>query len=160
MLDKRSKDTLLIIFNDCKLTIAQIEKNYSVFSIPWDLNNTIVMAAILGDVYMSIERVFRLFVENVYHKKIIKDESWHKRLINIANESGLIPEGTESTIQDLRKFRHLIINGYHIKLTEKIIREKIPTAIESYLKLKNHIYRLFPELNFNDNPWDNNRPRL
>jgi uncharacterized protein YutE (UPF0331/DUF86 family) len=101
---------------------------------------------LLGDIYMSIERILRLFIENVYGEKIVKDESWHKRLIYSAGQKGLLPGEIESTLQEMRRFRHLLTHGYGVEMDEEELRKNIPEAIKAYFAVESHIVKIFPEL--------------
>jgi uncharacterized protein YutE (UPF0331/DUF86 family) len=100
---------------------------------------------------MSIERILRLLIENVYGEKIIgekiiKDDSWHKRLIEAGSQKGILPEEIESTLQEMRRFRHLLTHGYGVEMDEDEFRKNIPEAIKAYFSVENHIVEIFPEL--------------
>ena len=58
---------------------------------------------LLGDLYMSVENIMRLFIEGVYKEKIAKDDSWHKRLIDTGKEKGLLPPNIEPTLNSMRR---------------------------------------------------------
>jgi uncharacterized protein YutE (UPF0331/DUF86 family) len=113
---------------------------------PWSLPICAGIGVLLGDLYMSVERILRLFLESVYGEKIVKDEAWHKRLIEAGYGKNLLPLGIESTLQGMRDFRHLLTHGYGIDMDENELRKNIPDAIRAYRDVEAHIVRLFPEL--------------
>ncbi|WP_299077267.1 hypothetical protein [uncultured Fretibacterium sp.] len=101
---------------------------------------------LLGDLYMSVENILRLLIEGVYKEKIAKDDSWHKRLVEVGNEKGLLPSDIEPTLDGMRRFRHRLTHGYGIEMDEALLRENIPEAIRAYEKMEAHAKSLFPEL--------------
>jgi len=101
---------------------------------------------LLGDLYMSVENILRLLIEDVYKEKIAKDDSWHKRLVKVGNEKGLLPSDIEPTLDGMRRFRHRLTHGYGIEMDEALLRKNIPEAIRAYEKMEAHAKSLFPEL--------------
>jgi uncharacterized protein YutE (UPF0331/DUF86 family) len=146
MLKESYKSALWNIFDKTRETIAELEAAISSTSSPWRLTVCAGIGMLLGDLYMSVERILRLFIENVYREKIVKDEEWHKRLIEKGREKGLLPLEVESVLQEMRRFRHLLIHGYGIEMDEAELRKSIPDAIRAYAKVENHITDLFSEL--------------
>ncbi|MDR1580711.1 MAG: hypothetical protein LBS35_10175, partial [Synergistaceae bacterium] len=59
---------------------------------------------------------------------------------------GLLPSDIEPALQEMRRFRHLLIHGYGIEMDEAELRKNIPDAIRAYVKVENHITDLFCEL--------------
>jgi uncharacterized protein YutE (UPF0331/DUF86 family) len=146
MLKESHRKSLWIVFNKSAQTISELEATTRDASRPWNLVVCAGVGVLLGDLYMSIERILRLLLESVCGEKITKGEAWHKQLIDAGNEKGFLPQGIESTLQGMRGFRHLLTHGYGIDMDEADLRGNIPEAIRAYREIEAQIIRLFPEL--------------
>jgi uncharacterized protein YutE (UPF0331/DUF86 family) len=146
MLEKRYKESLQIIFEKSEQTIYELTTALNNIDTPWGLTFRAGVGALLGDLYMSIERILRLFIEGVYGEKIIKDDSWHKHLIEMGSSKGILPAGVEPSLQKMRRFRHRMIHGYSVEMDESKLRESIPDVIDTYRTVVTHILRVFPNL--------------
>ncbi|MDR3331553.1 MAG: hypothetical protein LBT08_02895 [Synergistaceae bacterium] len=146
MLKESHRLALWNIFDKSRQTISEIEAVLGDTQSPWRLSVCAGVGTLLGNLYMSIERILRLFIENVYGERIVKDDSWHRRLIEAGNIKGLLPQEMEPTLQGMRRFRHLLTHGYGIDMDEEELRKNIPEAIDAYLEIEKHLMRLFSEL--------------
>lgn len=145
MLTENHRKSLCIVFEKSRRTISELQA--ALRDTPWSLTVRAGAGMLLGDLYMSVENILRLFIEGVYKEKIPKDESWHKRLVDAGEEKGLLPPDIEPTLNGMRRFRHRLTHGYGIEMDEALLRENIPEAIRVYEKVETHIKSLFPELN-------------
>ena len=146
MLQKDQKQSLLIVFEKSSQTMSELNDIVLNMPSPWRMAICAGTGKLLGDLYMSIEQIIRLFVEDVYGEKIVKDESWHKRLIDAGNAKGLLPLEIDDTLQNMRSFRHRLMHGYGIDMDENKLRKAIPEAITTYKKIETHIQVKYPEL--------------
>lgn len=147
MLQEDQKQSLLIVFEKSRQTINGLEEAVRAEPSPWHMHISAGVGKLLGDLYMSVERILRLFVEDVYGEKLVKDESWHMRLIDSGKAKGLLPDGIENAVRGMRSFRHRLIHGYGVEMDEDRLRKIIPEAIDAYEKIEAHIRAMFPELN-------------
>ena len=146
MLLEKHKKSLWIVFDKSSLTIGALESTLRNTPSPWDMTVCAGTGTLLGNLYMSVESILRLFIEGVYREKIVKDESWHKRLVDAGKAKNLLPEGIDETLQNMRAFRHRLMHGYGIDMDETKLRQAIPEAIETYEKIEVHIREEYPEL--------------
>lgn len=146
MLQDDQRQSLLIVFEKSHQTIKALDGLMRDKPSPWDMVLCAGAGKLLGDLYMSIERIMRLFVEDVYGERIAKDEAWHQRLIESGAARGLLPEGIDSPIREMRRFRHRLMHGYGVEMDEDKLRECIPDAIAAYEKVETHIREKYPEL--------------
>ena len=146
MLKEKYKKSLWIVFDKSRQTIETLKT--TLHSTPGSWNMTICAGAgkLLGDLYMSIENILRLFIEGVHGERIAKDESWHLRLVDAGNSKGLLPLGIDDTLQNMRSFRHRLMHGYGVDMDENKLRKAIPEAISAYEKIEAHIRAKYPEL--------------
>ena len=147
MLTESHKKSLCIVFEKSRRTASELQATLQDIPAPWSLTVYAGAGMLLGDLYMSVENIMRLFIEGVYKEKIAKDDSWHKRLIDTGKEKGLLPPNIEPTLNSMRRFRHRLTHGYGIEMDEALLRENIPEAIRAYEKMETHIKSMFPELN-------------
>lgn len=147
MLNEKHKKSLWIVFDKSRQTVGALESTLHGRPSPWDMTVCAGTGTLLGNLYMSIENILRLFVEGVYGERIVKDESWHKRLITAGDTRKLLPAGIDDTLQNMRAFRHRLMHGYGIDMDEKKLRAVIPEAIGAYEKVEAHIRAMYPELN-------------
>ncbi len=147
MLTESHKKSLCIVFEKSRRTVSELQTALQDIPAPWSLTVCAGVGMLLGDLYMSVENVLRLFIEGVYKEKIAKDDSWHKRLVEAGNAKGLLPPDIEPTLSGMRRFRHRLTHGYGVEMDEALLRENIPEAIRAYEKVETHIKSLFPELN-------------
>jgi uncharacterized protein YutE (UPF0331/DUF86 family) len=146
MLQEDQKQSLLIVFDKSRQTIEALRTTLHSTPDSWNMTVCAGVGKLLGDLYMSIEQIIRLFVESVFCEKVVKDESWHKRLIDAGKTKGLLPLGIDGTLQNMRSFRHRLIHGYGVEMDENKLRETIPEAITTYEKVEAHIRLKYPEL--------------
>ena len=147
MLTESHEKSLGIVFEKSRRTVSELQTALQDIPAPWSLTVCAGAGMLLGDLYMSVENILRLFIEGVYKEKIAKDDSWHKRLIEAGKEKGLLPPDIEPTLNSMRRFRHRLTHGYGIEMDETLLRENTPEAIRAYEKVEMHIKSLFPELN-------------
>ena len=147
MLTESHKKSLGIVFEKSRRTVSELQTALQDIPAPWSLTVCAGAGMLLGDLYMSVENILRLFIEGVYKEKIAKDDSWHKHLVDAGNEKGLLPPDIEPTLNGMRRFRHRLTHGYGIEMDETLLRENIPEAIRAYEKVETHVKSLFPELN-------------
>lgn len=146
MLQKDQQESLSIIFEMSHQTIEELDDIIRTIPSPWRMSLNAGAGKMLGDLYMSIERILRLFIEDVYGEKIVKDEAWHKRLMDAGRVKGLLPKEVESSMPEMRRFRHRLMHGYGAEMDEAKLRQIIPEAIHVYQEVEKHIVQLFPEL--------------
>ncbi len=146
MLHERHRESLWIVFHKSLQTMGELESALQNTPSPWSMPLCAGMGTLLGNLYMSVENILRLFIEGVYREKIIKDESWHQRLVSVGVVKGLLPAGIDDTLQNMRAFRHRLIHGYGIDMDEEKLRIAIPEAIAAYEKVEAHIRAKYPEL--------------
>ena len=146
MLKEKYKKSLWIVFDKSRQTIEALKTTLHSAPGSWGVTVCAGAGKLLGDLYMSVEQVIRLFIEDVYGEKIVKDESWHKRLIDAGNTKGLLPLGIDDTLQNMRSFRHRLVHGYGIDMDESKLRKAIPEAITTYEKIEAHLRVKYPEL--------------
>ncbi|MDL2264157.1 DUF86 domain-containing protein [Synergistaceae bacterium OttesenSCG-928-I11] len=146
MLQKHQKQSLWIVFDKSRQTINELREIIREEPSPWRMRINAGAGKLLGDLYMSIERIIRLFIEDVFGEKIVKDESWHTRLIESGKAKGLLPECIGEVMRQMKNFRHRMIHGYGIEMDEEKLRVAIPEAIAAYEKVEAHIRAKFPEL--------------
>jgi uncharacterized protein YutE (UPF0331/DUF86 family) len=146
MLKDSHKKSLWLVFDKSNQTICELEEMLRNSPSPWRMVISAGVGTLLGNLYMSVERILRLFIENVYGEKLLKDEAWHKMLIGKGYERCLLPCGIETTLDEMRKFRHFLAHGYGIDMDEAELRENVPEAIRSYREIEAHIIHRFPEL--------------
>lgn len=146
MLTESHKKSLRIVFEKSRRTVSELQATLQDIPAPWSLTICAGAGMLLGDLYMSVENILRLLIEGVYKEKIAKDDSWHKRLVEVGNEKGLLPSDIEPTLDGMRRFRHRLTHGYGIEMDEALLRENIPEAIRAYEKMEAHAKSLFPEL--------------
>ena len=147
MLSESHRKSLCIVFEKSRRTVSELQTARQDIPAPWSLTVCAGAGILLGDLYMSVENIMRLFIEGVYKEKIAKDDSWNKRLIDTGKEKGLLPPNIEPTLNSMRRFRHRLTHGYGIEMDEALLRENIPEAIRAYEKMETHIKSMFPELN-------------
>lgn len=147
MLTESHTKSLCIVFEKSRRTVSELQATLRDIPAPWSLTVCAGAGMLLGDIYMSVENILRLFIEGVYQEKIPKDESWHKRLVDAGKEKGLLPPDIEPTLNGMRRFRHRLTHGYGIEMDEALLRENIPEAIRAYENVETHVKSLFPELN-------------
>jgi hypothetical protein len=85
MLKESHQSALWNVFDKSRETIKELDYAISRTDAPWRLFVCAGVGTLLGNLYMSIERILRLFIENVYGEKLVKDDSWHKHLIETGN---------------------------------------------------------------------------
>lgn len=146
MLQKYQKQSLWIVFDKSRRTINELQEVIREEPSPWRMRINAGAGKLLGDLYMSIERIIRLFIEDVFGEKIAKDESWHTRLIESGKAKGLVPESIDDVMWEMKNFRHRMVHGYGIDMDERKLRIAIPEAIAAYEKVEAHIRTMFPEL--------------
>lgn|GEM_PF-2178926 len=146
MLTESHKKSLCIVFEKSRRTVSELQATLQDIPAPWSLTICAGAGMLLGDLYMSVENILRLLIEDVYKEKIAKDDSWHKRLVKVGNEKGLLPSDIEPTLDGMRRFRHRLTHGYGIEMDEALLRKNIPEAIRAYEKMEAHAKSLFPEL--------------
>jgi uncharacterized protein YutE (UPF0331/DUF86 family) len=151
MLKASHKTALWSIFDKSEQTINELETAMNEMTSPWRLSLRAGIGTLWGNLYMSVERILRLFIENVYDEKIGKDEAWHKKLIQAGYAKNLLPFGIDETLHGMRGFRHLLTHGYGVEMDEEELRKNIPDAINAYKKVVQHLLCLFPELGRNEN---------
>jgi len=134
------------VFEKSRRTVSELQATLQDIPAPWSLTICAGAGMLLGDLYMSVENILRLLIEDVYKEKIAKDDSWHKRLVKVGNEKGLLPSDIEPTLDGMRRFRHRLTHGYGIEMDEALLRKNIPEAIRAYEKMEAHAKSLFPEL--------------
>lgn len=147
MLLKKHKESLCIVFDKSRQTMDELDDILHNVPSPWRMTVCAGAGKLLGDLYMSIENIMRLFLEGVYEEKVAKDESWHRRLIDAGTVRGLLPDGIDSSLCEMRRFRHRLMHGYGVEMDEVKLRECIPEAIAAYKKVEAHIRAKYPELN-------------
>lgn len=91
MLTESHKKSLCIVFEKSRRTVSELQATLQDIPAPWSLTICAGAGMLLGDLYMSVENILRLLIEDVYKEKIAKDDSWHKRLVKVGNEKGLLP---------------------------------------------------------------------
>ena len=146
MLKEKYQKSLRIVFDKSRQTIEALKTTLRSTPGSWDMTICAGAGKLLGDLYMSIENILRLFIEGVHGERIVKDESWHLRLVDAGNEKGLLPLGISDTLQNMRSFRHRLIHGYGIEMDENKLRKIIPESITAYEKVEAHILIKYPEL--------------
>lgn len=146
MLEEKHRKSLLLVFDKSRLTVDALKTTLRDTPGPWDMTICAGVGTLLGDIYMSVENILRLFIEGVYGEKIIKDEAWHRRLIDAGIARGLLPEDVEASVPEMRRFRHRLMHGYGIDMDEDKLREGIPRAIFAYTKIEEYVRAKFPEL--------------
>ena len=146
MLNDKYQKSLWTIFDKNRQTIEALEATLRSAPGSWDMTVCAGMGTLLGNIYMSVENILRLFIEGIYGEKITKDESWHKRLIDAGNEKGILPLGVDDTLHNMRSFRHRLMHGYGVDMDENKLRKAIPEATTAYEKIEAHIRRKYPEL--------------
>jgi uncharacterized protein YutE (UPF0331/DUF86 family) len=145
MLNDKYKQSLWTVFDKSRHTIKALEATLQSTPGSWDMIVCAGMGTLLGNIYMSIENILRLFIEGIYGEKITKDESWHKNLVDAGSAKGLLPLGVDNTLQNMRNFRHHLMHGYGIDMDENKLRKAIPEAITAYEKIEAHILIKYPE---------------
>jgi uncharacterized protein YutE (UPF0331/DUF86 family) len=146
MLSEKYKKSLLAIFDKSHQTIKALETTLQNAPNSWNMTVCAGAGTLLGNIYMSVENILRLFIESIYGEKTVKDESWHKHLVDTGNEKGLLPLGINDTLHNIRSFRHRLMHGYGIDMDESKLRKAIPEAIAAYEKIEAHILMKYPEL--------------
>ena len=146
MLHERHRESLWIVFEKSQRTIRELESTRQNTPGPWSMLLCAGMGTLLGNLYMSVENILRLFIEGVYREKIVKDESWHQRLVSVGFAKGLLPPGIDDSLQKMRAFRHRLMHGYGVDMDEEKLRTAIPEAIAAYEKVEAHIRAKYPEL--------------
>jgi uncharacterized protein YutE (UPF0331/DUF86 family) len=146
MLKEKYKKSLWIVFDKSSQTIEALKAALQDAPGSWSMTICAGAGKLLGDLYMSVENILRLFIEGVHGEKIVKDESWHKRLIDAGNAKELLPLGIDDTLQNMRNFRHRLLHGYGLDMDEDKLRTAIPEAIAVYEKVEAHIRLKYPEL--------------
>lgn len=145
-LTENHRKSLGIVFEKSRRTVSELRSAVRDLPAPWSLTVCAGAGTLLGDLYMSVENILRLFIEGVCKERIAKDDSWHRRLVDAGNRKGLLPPDIEPTLNGMRRFRHRLTHGYGIEMNEAMLRENIPEAIRAYEKVEAHIRSLFPEL--------------
>jgi len=146
MLKEKYQKSLWTVFDKSRQTIEALKTTLQSTPGSWDMTVCAGTGKLLGDLYMSIENILRLFIEGVHGERIVKDESWHMRLVDAGNVKGLLPLGINDTVQNMRSFRHRLIHGYGIEMDEKKLRKAVPESIMAYKKVEAHIRKKYPEL--------------
>ncbi len=146
MLQEDQKQSLWIVFEKSLKTVNELNDIVQNIPSPWRMTMCAGAGKLLGDLYMSVERIMRLFVEDVYKEKIVKDESWHQRLMDTGMARGLLPDGIDSPMHEMRRFRHRLMHGYGVEMNEEKLRTAIPEAIAAYEKVEAHLRAKYPEL--------------
>ena len=146
MLNDKYRKSLWTVFDKSCQTIKALEATLQSAPDSWDMTVCAGMGTLLGNIYMSVENILRLFIEGIYGEKITKDESWHKRLIDAGNEKGLLPLGIDGILHNMRSFRHRLTHGYGVDMNEDKLRKAIPEAITAYENIEAHIRIKYPEL--------------
>lgn len=147
MLQKHQKKSLWIVFNKSRQTISELKGIIREEPSPWRIRINAGAGKLLGDLYISVESIVRLFIEDVFGEKIVKDDSWHTRLIESGRTKGLLPGSIDDVMREMKNFRHRMVHGYGIDMNEQKLRIAIPEAIAAYEKVEAHILAKYPELN-------------
>ena len=71
----------------------------------------IAISTLLMNLYTGFETIIRHITEGTGHK-LIKSGSWHKDLLNVATESGIISRDMRDMLIKYMAFRHLHVHGY------------------------------------------------
>jgi hypothetical protein len=146
MLKEKYKKSLWIVFDKSSQTIEALKDTLQGATDSWSMTVCAGSGKLIADLYMSIENILRLFIEGVHGERIVKNEFWHKRLIEAGNAKGLIPLGIDDALQSMRSFCHRLIHGYGLDMDEDKLRKAIPEAIAVYEKVEAHIRLKYPEL--------------
>jgi uncharacterized protein YutE (UPF0331/DUF86 family) len=138
----KSKQFLCEHWKNAEETILVLQENLSEPA-PWKHQYLTSSGTYLGDIYKAIEYSLRTLVEEIDGQKLIKDDKWHKNLLEKSIEYSLIPVNNYKIIREMLSYRHFFVHGYSVKLDETIIRDSAPLAIEAFHSFVKHIQNEF-----------------
>lgn len=99
------------------------------------------LAALVQNFYNGIENI----IKQIFIAKTIpvpKGEAWHRKLLNIAKENGLISAECKISLSAYLAFRHFFNHGYALDLEFEKMEPLIENMQEVYLLFKNEIKNL------------------
>jgi uncharacterized protein YutE (UPF0331/DUF86 family) len=96
----------------------------------------------LSNIYMGVESCLKMALETEgWH--IAKNDYWHKTLLELAQEKGLIPLNEYKTVRGMLSFRHFIVHGYVSTLREHDIRQNASEAINSFYNIEDWLMKRY-----------------
>ncbi|MDI6782278.1 MAG: hypothetical protein QME49_09290 [bacterium] len=110
------KDKINYDVENIKETITELNKALSCPTF-----GNIELAAIstyIHNIYKGMENILTLILK---HKNvvIVKNDSWHKSIVNEALEIGIISNELSLELKKYLSFRHYFIHGYSVKLRQE-----------------------------------------
>jgi uncharacterized protein YutE (UPF0331/DUF86 family) len=101
--------------------------------------SVIELAAIgvfLHNIYNGIENILKQIMKSE-NQDIFKTETWHKDLLRISSEKGIIDDELEEKLYGYLSFRHFFVHGYGFMLKEEqlmILANGIDDVWKSFIK--------------------------
>lgn len=105
-------------------------------------NKTVVELAAIGaflcNIYNGIENILKQALK-AKNRRIPVSQNWHKDLIKLAAEAGIISEDVSVRLYDYLGFRHLFIHGYAIRLDWNKMKSLVSDIDELWHQVKNQL---------------------
>lgn len=110
------KDKIIYDIENIEQTIAELNKTLS--GPTFENIELTAISAYIHNIYKGMENILTNILKH-NGIRIIKDNSWHKSIVNKAVEINIISEKLSFELKKYLKFRHWFVQGYSVKLRQE-----------------------------------------
>jgi uncharacterized protein YutE (UPF0331/DUF86 family) len=97
-------------------------------------------ATFIMNIYTGVENILRHILEDVKNVRVPKTSTWHKDILSLCVENGVITEELKDALSGFMRFRHYHVHGYGYMSDWNIVKTLALSARET-------TDRFFKELN-------------